>query len=141
MQLPFYNKYCKFNQSYYNTQSLMFLNNIFDENSEKLTLEKLAELPGISLPNLHFPIKKPHETVECSLIESYTKEQRDFLISEFTKFPNLVSQFSYDVGQIKDVNGKPILIDIPLITELPKMTKAYSLSKEESASLNDILNF
>jgi len=98
-------------------------------------------LPGISLPNLHFPIKKPHETVECSLIESYTQQQINFLISKFTKFPNLVSQFSYDVGQIKDVNGKPILIDIPLITELPKMTKAYSLCKKEKALLNDKLDF
>ena len=73
-------------------------------------MEKLAELPGISLPKLHFPIKKPHEIVECSLKESYTREQRDFLIAEFTKFPNLVSQFSYNVGQIKDVNGLPILL-------------------------------
>jgi len=150
--LPFYNKSCEFNQSYYNIQRegvtrLMFLNSVFEknsddsENSEKSTLEKLAELPGLSLPKLHFPIKKPHEIVECSLKESYTKEQRDFLIAEFTKFPNLVSQFSYDVGQIKDVNGLPILMDIPLIKELPKMTKAYSLSKEENESLNDILDF
>ena len=144
--LPFYNKDCHFNQSFYNTQRenvtrLMFLNNIFEENSDKSTLEKLSELPGISLPELHFPIKTPSEIVECSLKESYTKEQRDFLISEFTKFPSLVSQFTYDVGQIKDVKGHPILMDIPLIKELPKMTKAYSLSKEENASLNDILDF
>ena len=60
--LPFYNKCCQFNQKYYNTQRenvtrLMFLNNAFDDNSEKSTLEKLADLPGILLPNLHFPIK------------------------------------------------------------------------------------
>ena len=57
------------------------------KNFEKSTLEKLADLPGISLPKLHFPIKKPHEIVECSLKESYTKEQSDFFNSEFRKFP------------------------------------------------------
>ena len=147
--LPFYNKCCRFNQKYYNRNKeyitrLSFLNNVFDSSltSESTTLEKLADLPGISLPKLHFPIKSPSEIVEESLnYKKHTQEEKDFLIHEFTKFPKLVSQFSYDVGQIKDIHGKPILMNIPLNGPLPKMTKSYKLSKEENSSLNDILDF
>ena len=98
-------------------------------------------MPGLELPDIHFPLRTP-ETIVCEDLEKkLSSEQKKFLISEFLTYPSLISQYSYDVGRLKDYRGQPIFMDVKLSSPLPFMKKAYKLSEEESKMMNDVLDF
>jgi len=72
LPIHFYNKNSEFNNKYYkgtkeNISKINFLNNIFETNKNGLndknedTLENLSQLPGLSLPEINFPIKSANE--------------------------------------------------------------------------------
>ena len=150
LPIPFYNQNCKFNKNQYNAAKenitkLNFLNNIFETNNnsedDEATLENLSQLPGLSLPDIKFPLKSVNEIVKEYLKKDYSMEQKTFLKKEFEKMPGLISQFSYDVGKLTDIHGNLILMDIPLKKPLPTLTKTYTLSPPEKKALNDILDY
>ena len=152
LPIHFYNKNSEFNNKYYkgtkeNISKINFLNNIFETNENGLndknedTLENLSQLPGLSLPEINFPIKSANEIVQEYLKGKYTVEQRTFLTNEFEKYPTLISQFTYDCGKMTDIYGNLITMDIPLKKPLPVLTKTYKLSQEEKAALHDILDY
>ena len=120
-----------------------FLNNIVDGNHDEdtITLDFLKQLPGLELPDIHFPLRTPETIVSEDLEKKLSSEQKAFLISEFLTYPSLISQYSYDVGRMKDYRGQPIFMDVKLSSPLPFMKKAYKLSEEESKMMNDVLDF
>ena len=105
------------------------------------TLAELTELPGIELPDIHFPLRCISEIIEDDLSNELAPSQREFLIKLFNNIKNVISQYSWDVGRIRDYTGQPINMKIPLKRPLPRLSKAYKLSEDEENSLNDILNF
>ena len=155
LPINFYNKSCNFNNKYYNNikESLVkinFLNNIFETNSnendlneDKDTLEALSQLPGLSLPDIKFPIKSSEDLVNEFLKgkNKYSENQKIFLTKEFEKYPSLISRFSYDCGKMTDIHGNLILMDIPLKKNLPNLNKTYKLSPDEKKAMNDILDY
>ena len=152
LPIPFYNEKCEFNKVYYSVENenilrCNFFNNVFaepnkkEEKSEKDSLKELSQLEGIEIPQFHFPIRSVQEILDNDLNSSLKPEHRTFLIALLNKYPNLISQFSYDCGELRSYNGDKILMDIPLKGEIPRLTKAYKLSDNEQEALNDILNF
>ena len=81
------------------------------------------------------------EIIEDDLSNELAPSQREFLIKLFNNIKNVISQYSWDVGRIRDYTGQPINMKIPLKRPLPRLSKAYKLSEDEENSLNDILNF
>ena len=106
-----------------------------------ISLEELSSLPGFSLPKIHFPIKPIIQLITDDLSNNYSKTQKLFLEKAFEKYSGLVAQFTYDVGKMRDHKGNPILMNIPLKSKLPTMTKSYKLSPDERSALNDILDY
>ena len=152
LPIPFYNKECQFNHVYYSKENetilrCNFVNNIFseqnpkDENIDKTSLDELSKIEGLEIPKFHFPIRSVQEILDSDLPSELSSEQRTFLIDLFNNYPNIISQYSYDCGQLKDFKGNTIYMDIPLKSKLPKLTKAYKLTEDEQLALDDILNF
>ena len=146
--IPFYNKENDMHSPFYKTtfdysDRFNFLNNIVDGNHDEdtITLDFLKQLPGLELPDIHFPLRTPETIVSEDLEKKLSSEQKAFLISEFLTYPSLISQYSYDVGRMKDYRGQPIFMDVKLSSPLPFMKKAYKLSEEESKMMNDVLDF
>ena len=126
---------------------ISFFSELFEKstNNEKKTMDTLADLsvlPGYSLPeDIQFPL----QTVEQILQNSFNEccpEDKDFIIKQFLKYPNIVSRFALDCGLLKSYDGQPILLKIPLKQNpLPKFTKFYTLPPDQQEELDTIFDF
>ena len=59
-------------------------------------------MPGLELPDIHFPLHTPETIVSEDLEKKLSSQQKQFLINEFLTYPSLISQYSYDVGRLND---------------------------------------
>ena len=59
------------------------------------------------------------EIIEDDLSNELAPSQREFLIKLFNNIKNVISQYSWDVGRIRDYTGQPINMKIPLKRPLP----------------------
>ena len=50
-------------------------------------------MPGLELPDIHFPLHTPETIVSEDLEKKLSSQQKQFLINEFLTYPSLISQY------------------------------------------------
>ena len=161
LPIPFYNKDCVCNKGLYSKKPEYIVRNYFknglvskpnivsepdtvepvDSTVDKDTFEALSDLAGYEIDVDPVPWPDISTIIEEAIPRTLKPELRQFLIDLFKRYPEIIARHNWDCGILSDYAGNPVLLDIPLKSELPIFNKSYALSKEDRDAISDIFDY